>query len=329
MAVLACDLGGTRIKLGVVEAGRVLARRILDAESAHGLGPRLSAVEAALRELCDEAGVARVAGVAGAGMAGVAGVGISIPGIIDPHAGRVLAINAKYDDATQLDLGAWARQCFNLPLAMDNDARMALIGEWRHGAGRGCDNIAMITLGTGIGVAAVVEGRVLRGAHGQATILGGHLTVDYAGRRCTCGNIGCAEAEASTDVLAALAQTRDDLATSALAGETILDYRAVFDWAKRGDTCAAALRDHSLNVWAALAVNLVHAFDPERIVVGGGIAASDDLLPAMQRYVDQYAWTPRHRVELVRGRLGDDAALVACEWLVEKNHRGTETQSSG
>jgi hypothetical protein len=77
----------------------------------------------------------------------------------------------------QMDLRAWAREVLGLPLATDNDARMALISEWQHGAGRGCDNVAVITLYTRLGASAVIESRVLRGAHGQAGIMGGHLMV--------------------------------------------------------------------------------------------------------------------------------------------------------
>ncbi len=313
MTVLACDLGGTRIKLGAVRDGCVVARAMLEAESRRGLRRRLEAVEAKLRELAEQAGV---------GLGQCTGLGVSMPGIIDTRAGRVVAVNAKYEDAKELDLRRWARDRLGLALAIDNDARMALIGEWRRGAGRGCANVAMMTLGTGIGVAAVVEGRVLRGGHGQAGILGGHLTVNYAGRVCSCGNVGCAEAEASTAVLDELARGRADFANSALAGETVLDYRAVFEHARQGDACAAALAAHSVRVWSATAVNLVHAFDPERVVVGGGIAASEGLLAAMQGYVDEHAWTPGHRVELVRGELGDDAALLACEWLVQAGEGG-------
>ena len=313
MTVLACDLGGTRIKLGVVRDGRVVARRMLEAESRQGLGRRLDAVEAALRELAAEAGGA---------LESCAGLGVSMPGIIDTRAGRVVAVNAKYEDAKDLDLKQWARDRLGVALAIDNDARMALIGEWRFGAGRGCDNVAMMTLGTGIGVAAAVDGRVLRGGHGQAGILGGHLTVNHAGRLCSCGNIGCAEAEASTAVLAELARDRADFADSALAREPVLDYRAVFTHARAGDACAAALAAHSVRVWSATAVNMIHAFDPERVIVGGGIAAGEGLLEAMQQYVNDHAWTPGHCVTLVRGELGDDAALLACQWLVEADEGG-------
>ena len=219
----------------------------------------------------------------------------------------------------RIDLRTWSRAELGLPLAIENDARMAVIGEWQAGAGRGSDNVVMMTLGTGLGTAAVIEGRVLRGKHGQAGVLGGHLTLRYGGRACSCDNIGCAEAEASTAFLAELAKTRPDFAASLLAREPVLDFAAVFPHAAAGDPCAAALRDHSLLVWSSLAVNLIHAYDPEVLVLGGGIMASGDvILPAIRDYVARYAHTPWGKVRVVASELGDTAALVAGEWLLQE-----------
>ena len=184
--VLACDLGGTRLKLGVVRGGRVLAEAVEPARSKEGLAPRLPVIKAAWLRLLDELHL---------DVSGCAGISVSFPSLIDTASGKVLAEYGKYADAPGLDLRAWARAELGLPLAIENDARMALIGEWRSGAGRGVDNVVMITLGTGLGTAAIIEGRVLRGRHGQAGVLGGHLTVRYGGRKCSCGNMGCAEAE--------------------------------------------------------------------------------------------------------------------------------------
>jgi glucokinase len=177
----------------------------------------------------------------------------------------------------------------------------------------------MITLGTGIGTCAVIQGNVLRGQHGQAGCLGGHFTVRYGGRRCNCGNIGCAEAEASTVFLAQLAKADPAYSDSALAGEPTLDYAAVIRHAQTGDACAKALLDHSIQVWGSLAVSLIHAYDPERLVIGGGIMASRDiLLPRLQDYVAQFAHTPWGKVNVVASELGDQAALLAAEWLVRE-----------
>src|ERR1035438_3648396 len=124
----------------------------------------------------------------------------------------------------------------------------------------------MITLGTGLGTAAVIEGKLLRGQHGQAGVLGGHSTVRYGGRDCSCGNIGCAEAEASTAFLEKIAATLPEWNSSSLRKLATLNYAAVFKYAAAGDSCAVKLRDHSLLVWATLAANLIHAYDPEIVI---------------------------------------------------------------
>jgi glucokinase len=310
MNVLACDLGGTRMKIGVVREGRVLAHTVEPAHSRHGLAPRLPAIKAAWLRLLEELTLST---------ADCAGISVAFPSLINTATGRVLAEYGKFADAPALDLRAWASSEFGLPLAIDNDARMAMIGEWRSGAGRGCNDLVMMTLGTGLGVSALIEGRVLRGRHSQAGVLGGHTTVRYGGRPCTCGNLGCAEAEASTAFLAELAATRADLETSALAREPVLDFAAVFRWAATGDACAVGLRDRSLLVWSTLAVNLIHAYDPERLIVGGGIMASADVvLPAMRDYIHRHAHTPWGQVSIRASELGDAAALLAGEWLLQE-----------
>lgn len=310
MTVLACDLGGTRIKLGLVHGGAVLAGDVLAAHSDRGLRARLPALAETCRSLCARHGTS---------LADCAGLAVSFPSLVDVRTGRILAEYGKYRDGPEVDLRAWARQELGLRLAIENDARMALIGEWRHGAGRGCDNLVMVTLGTGLGTSALIEGRVLRGRHGQAGCLGGHLTLRYGGRDCSCGNAGCAEAEASTAFLAQFARIHPAFPASPLAGEAVLDYAAVFRHAAAGDPCAAALRDHSVLVWSSLVVTLIHAYDPEVVILGGGIMASADvILPAVRAHVARYAHTPWGKVRIVASELGDGAALAAAEWLVEE-----------
>jgi len=178
----------------------------------------------------------------------------------------------------------------------------------------------LVTLGTGIGISAVIEGQVLRGVHGQAGILGGHMTLRREGADCVCGNVGCAELEASIATVTQRARARADFATSALAKEPDLDYAAIFRHAAGGDPCSVALRADSLSVWSALAVNLIHVFDPELLIFGGGIMNSAaDILPPVRAYVERHAHTPWGKVKVVASELGDQAALIAGEWLVQED----------
>jgi glucokinase len=317
MTILACDLGGTRMKIGIVRDGAVLAQTVEPAKSKQGLAPRLPVLKAAWLRLLDGLGLRP---------GDCAGVSVAFASLVDGTTGRVLAEYGKFSDAPGLDLRAWARQELGLPLAIENDARMALIGEWRAGAGRGQDNLVMMTLGTGLGTAAIIEGRVLRGKHGQAGVLGGHLTVRYGGGLCHCGNAGCAEAEASTAFLSELAARSAGFERSPMRDAATLNYGLVFKEAAHGDPCAQALRDHSLLVWSSLAVNLIHAYDPELLIVGGGIMASADvILPALREHVRRHAHTPWGKVRVVVSELGDQAALVAGEWLLGEQFPSLKT----
>lgn len=310
MTALACDLGGTRAKLGIVRDGRVLAQSIVPSNSKQGLAQLLPTLKAAWLRLLNESAL---------GLRDCHGVGVSFPSLIDHASGRILDCYGKFEDATDIDLRAWSQAEFGLPLAIENDARMACIGEWRHGAGQGCENLVMVTLGTGLGTSVIMEGRVLRGVHGQAGVLGGHLTVRYGGRACACGNVGCAEAEASSFSLADLAAGHPGFNDSPLAGEPHIDFASVFRHAAAGDACATALRDHNLLVWSSLAVNLIHCYDPELLIFGGGIMASADaILPYVRDHIGRHAHTPWGQVRVEASALGDQAALVAAGWLLDE-----------
>lgn len=312
--VLAADIGGTSIKLGLVVADRVLRRQRIPVPDRTALKPLLEAIAAEWDTMrrAEHVQPSRVA--------------IACSGIVDVRAKRVIATNEKYNDAIGFNLSGWAQARLGLPLDLDNDARTAAVGEWKAGAGRGVNDLAVVTLGTGIGTTAIVGGRVLRGAHGQAGILGGHLTINCDGKLCSCGNIGCVEAEASTDRLAQIVRdtaTRLGVTDSPLATAETLDYRLVFDLAQQGDPLARAIRERSLRVWSAGVVNLIHAYDPARVALGGGIVGgAPEIIKVVQEYVNQHAWTPWGKVSVVAAELGDDAALIGCAHLHELDDNG-------
>ncbi len=241
-------------------------------------------------------------------------------GLADARIGRVVSTNKKYEDAPSIDFDAWCRQEFGLRFVIENDARMALLGERHAGAARGCDNVVMITLGTGIGGAAMIEGKLLRGKHAQAGCLGGHLPARVGGRPCTCGAIGCLEAEASGWSLPFLASEWRGFSASKLAGQENIDFKMLFKLADAGDRVAVEILDYCLKVWATGAVGLIHAYDPERIVIGGGVMRSAAvIIPHIQAYVNQHAWTPWGKVEIVAAQLGNDAGLFGAIPLLSGN----------
>lgn len=306
--ILACDVGGTRIKLGVVRGARLLAQTEMDAEPKKGLAAALKRVAHAAPALGRSAAV---------GQKSLVGFGLSFPGVIAPHTEKILATPiGKFDDARHLDVPKLVEKILGLPTRVCNDANAALAGEWRFGAARGCRSAVMMTLGTGIGASAIIDGMPLRGEHGQAGCLGGHLTANLHGKICGCGNIGCAESEASTWALPLQARAHPHFSESQLAWENVLDYAAVFRTAARGDSVAIGLRDHSLRVWSVALVNLIHAYDPEIAVIGGGIMGSGTIiLPVLRGYVAKQAWTPWGKVKIKPATLGKNAGLLGVATL--------------
>lgn len=307
MKALAVDLGGSHATCALVENRGILASRTVVADRAIGLKPLLPLLASTLKAIRTEACNANPTGVV-----------FSFCGIVDYVQGRILSTNAKFDDAPSLDLVAWCREELALPLKMENDARLALLGEWYAGAARGCGDVVMITLGTGIGGAAMSEGRLLRGKHSQAGCLGGHLPVDFEGRLCSCGAIGCAEAEASSVSLPEVCRSHPGFASSALATETPVTFERIFHHQARGDRVARDIADRCLRVWAATVVGLIHAYDPELVIVGGGVMKSaPQILPFLQEYVRRHAWTPWGKVSVANAALGNNAALLGAIPLLE------------
>ena len=302
MKCFSIDLGGTHATCGLVEDDRILASETLDVENATNLAGILPRLAESLKRL----GGGRIPP-----KEEMSGVAVGLPVIVDFYRGKALGSNGKYVDADQLDLGAWSREALGLPLYLENDARMALLGEAYAGAGRGFKDIVMITLGTGIGGVAMIEGKLLRGKHAQAGCIGGHLPVRIDGRMCTCGAVGCAEAEASGWALPMLAREWVGFADSSLSQSENIGFRELFREAARGDRIACEIREHCLRVWATVTVGLVHAYDPEIVIFGGGVMKSAEvILPYIESHVQKYAWTPWGKVKIRAAELGESAALL-------------------
>lgn len=296
------DLGGTRIKAGLVENNILVEKKIIDADSNKGLQSNLHKLETAIEDLLKKHEVRN--GV-------LKGIGLAFPGIVNPVSKKIISTNKKYDDGPKLNLVEWVSQKWNTAFYIENDARMAAVGEWIFGAGRGSNDIVAVTIGTGIGSSAIIEGRLLRGKHFQAGCLGGHFTVQYNGNECTCGNIGCVEAQASTWNIGQMIKADPYFSKSSLANETDLDFHVVFQASRQKDAVATRIKYECLNIWSAGIINLIHAYDPEVVILGGGILNSkEEIIPYIQQRVDQYAWCPWGKVEIKASELMDDAAIL-------------------
>ncbi len=306
--VIAIDLGGTFIKLGLLNNGQLLAWKKIEAASERGLRAQFPRIEKAVEQLLDKIG---------GNPDEVLGIGLSFAGLVDSDRNRIISTNQKYDDGPDTDLTAWAEAKWNCPLFAMNDARMALLGEWKYGAGQGCADIVLVTLGTGIGSAVLINGELLTGKHFQAGNLGGHFTVNYKGSLCTCGNKGCMESEASTWRLPSLLREHPGFKQSSINNEEVLDFKALFHHAQKNDKVASEMLAHCLSAWAAGIITMIHAFDPEMIILSGGIMKSSAIiLPALKDKVSQLAWTPWGEVKLTEAKHSDTSALYGADYLV-------------
>jgi glucokinase len=309
MKALAIDLGGTHATCALVEDRAILRRESISADRAVGLGPRLPELAGLLNRILSQAKVSARE---------CAGLALSFCGMADHSQGKITSTNQKYDDGPSLDLQRWCREAFGIPFQIENDARMALLGERYCGAAQGCDDLVMVTLGTGIGAATMIQGELLRGKHAQAGCLGGHIPALFNGRDCTCGAVGCAEAEASTWALPDICRSTPGFASSALSREDSIGFEVLFRLASQGDAVAIVVRDRCLAVWSSMAVGLVHAYDPDLFVIGGGVMKrAEEILPPIQAYVHRHAWTPWGKVEFRRAQLGNEAGLHGAIPLLE------------
>jgi glucokinase len=302
---IAIDVGGSHLRCGLVGHEGIL--RVVDHPISQNsrLAPLLQVLEHQVARFTRNADCRAII--------------ISFPGIVTRD-GKVLSTpRGKFEDAPHIDLARWARERFGLRLIMENDARMALLGECAAGAAQNCKDVVIVMLGTGVGSAVMIHGALLRGAHFQAGCLGGHIPARFDGRRCICGAIGCVEAEASTWALDAIARELHTDGESSVPLTSQLNFATVFRSSAAGDSFMTEVRDHCLNVWSAGIVGLIHAYDPSVVVLGGGVMASaDQIIPIVSAYIERHAFTWWGKPELRPAKLGADAALIGAWPLLQE-----------
>ena len=312
MKAISIDLGGSHIKLAVVDDSNILATDEISVDYGAGLLPVLPVFRTIIDKLLAKLGIRATDCV---------GLAMGFAAMVDRNTGRVVSTNGKFDDATGIDLPAWCQSKFGIPFGLENDARMALLGEWYAGAAKGVDDVVMITLGTGIGGAAMAGGKLFRTKQVQGGTVGGHIPVLFTGRQCTCGAVGCMEAEAAGWSLPLVAKEWPGIEDSRLATVERVDFRSVFEFAREGDPIATAIRDRCLHVWAVGTVGLIHMYGPERVIIGGGVMRSADvIIPYIQEYVRKFSWTPSGTVLIVPASLGNDAGLLGAIPLLDGLH---------
>lgn len=266
--VVGVDVGGTKIAAALVDAGGRLS----------GLTrcpTDVSSPQATLEGIAATVGLALQAAGASAGQ--VLGVGLGIPGLVDPDGGIGLAsVNLGWRDVA---VTAYLQQRLGLPCRIENDVRAAGLGEAAFGAARGLDNFIYLSLGTGVAAAVILDGRVWRGAHGLAGEIG-HTQFDPELPPCKCGGVGCLEALVSGPAIAARAalKLKSAQSRSSLDPATPITAQAVFAAARLGDALALESVDEACAYLARAVQWLALAYDPQLIVLGGGVSQAGELL---------------------------------------------------
>jgi glucokinase len=303
------DMGGTKLLAGAVD-------------------PELSVHHRAHRTLIglDQAGVidaavGAVAELREASKREIAAVGFGIPSLIDRRSGR--SVSSVHLPLADVQFGDVMAERLGLPVLMDNDGNLAALGEQRAGAAAGCRDAVVLTIGTGIASGLILDGRLYRGWLGAAGELG-HMVIDYDGPPChgNCPNRGCLEVMASGTALAReavrLAAERPDSGLAAAADEGYaLAGPLVTELAHDGDAAAMeALELIGRRLGVGLA-NIVNIFNPEAVVIGGGVMAAGELLldPARAVMAERALPPSRDEVRIVPAELGAEAGMVGAAVL--------------
>jgi glucokinase len=298
------DMGGTKLLAGVVDGGLSVHRRVQRSVSGLDQSALLDVAVDAVQQARDGAG------------GEVEAVGFGIPCLIDQRTGRaVVAVNLPLADIPFADVMA---ERLGLPVFVDNDANTAALAEHRAGAARGCSDVVMLTIGTGIGGGLILGGVPYRGWVGAGAELG-HMVIDMDGPRCqgNCPNHGCVEALASGTALAREAsriarERRDSALARAVADGRDLAGPLVTELAHDGDHAAIeAIELIGTRLGVAIA-SLVNIFNPEVVVLGGGVIAAGELLldPARAEMRRRALPPSRDEVRIVAARFGVEAGMI-------------------
>lgn len=299
------DLGGTQLRCALVKGGEII-RRVAEPTDAAG-GP-----DRVLQQ------IHRMARDVRSGADQPVAAGICLPGPIDTETGTALGI-PTLPGWEQLPVRNAVEKALSLPVAVENDAIAAALGEWQGGAGRGRRNIVYVTVSTGIGGGAVVDGNLLHGRRGMAAHVG-HFIMLPDGPPCSCGARGCFEALASGT---ALRQRANDAATQAPAsylGKLLqsqpIDAKHVAAGARQGDQQCLSLMAEEGRYLGLGFTSLIHLFSPDILIMGGGLSQAFDLLHQQIKTVMAETLIPSFRdVQVVPAGLGDNAGLLGAATL--------------
>jgi glucokinase len=320
----AVDIGGTNVRTAVATPlGRILAKDRFPSRPQHSAEKLAERIIVSLQSLAHDIG---------ADINQLSGLGCSVPGPLDRKLGVVRF--SPHLDWHDVPLAALFYELLSVPFTMDDDANCAALGEAHLGAARKATNMVYVTISTGIGAGIVIDGRIYRGSHGLAGEVG-HIPLERSGPQCACGNRGCFEALASGTAMGEQAREayRSDIPTSLrnmVSSPDELTAEHVLAAADSGDVVSARIvAMTAVYVGAGLAM-VASAFDPEMIVLGGGVIGhGNSLLERARNEFAKRAIAPLGELVLIApAQLGDDSALIGAAFLASQDAEETGGMSA-
>lgn len=300
--VIGIDMGGTKISTALADlSGKVLSQCTIPTNAFEGEEVVLNRILITIDTVMSEAGKAPV---------NVKAIGIGSPGPLDCKNGIILTTpNLPFEN---FNLVQPIENKYNVPAYLDNDANVAAIGEYMLGEGRGTQNMLYVTVSTGIGGGAILNGKIYRGHTSNALEIG-HMTIVEDGVKCNCGNYGCAEAYASGTAIGRQGrQAVKNFEQTSLSEYSNITSFEVFKEAKKGDKVSKEILDKSLNYLGICIANLVAVFDPEVIVIGGGVSKGGQIVfDKIREVVDTRCFkSMAESCRIVPAGLGADAGVL-------------------
>jgi glucokinase len=319
------DAGGTQIRVAVLRGDKLLSRVHLLTGKATTPDRMIPRIYRAIEQAVDEAAVQ---------LEQIAGIGIGVPGPVNSQTGIVFTL-PNLSEWSNVPLRDIFVEHYGLPSVVENDGNAAALGEYLFGAGRNCRNEVYLTIGTGIGGGVIVNGQLLRGASGAAAELG-HMTIDWHGMPCVCGNIGCLESIASGT---AIARRANEAIAQGLGGELLpwaalnsiddetahedelisesgqpffINVQGVARAAAHGVSLAYDIINDAAIALGIGLVNIIHLFNPEIIVLGGGVTQIGPMLmkPILRVVQERAMGFPYKDVRIVSAQMGADAGII-------------------
>ena len=306
------DVGGTNVKIALVsDKGKIIYSNSIPTRAEMGYEYTVNSMKEAINDLLKETKMKA---------SDVEGMGFGFPGQIDCKKG-VVRLAPNIPGWVNVPIASIMEKEFGIPTRVDNDVRTATLGELNYGAGVGCENLVCITVGTGIGSGLVVNGKLVRGANNAAGEIG-HIKLNMdGGPLCGCGDRGCLEAYASGPSIVAMAEDyiRGGKSTKyrELANPDITPY-IVAVAAKEGDPVAKQIFRIMGEYIGKGLTSVVNLLNPEKIIIGGGVAdAGDILLDPIRETIAKRAMTIQREVEIVPAQLGNTAGVIGASLLIK------------